>query len=236
SAGPGRSAMAVDMQRWAATTSGAKPKYSPASASTATNSTLRSPAAADAWRAAASALSSRSMPMTRSQRGASASARRPRPVPTSSTVRPASRSSASSFRKAGLMPPAVSGAIGFQSSGDGALGRARYEPRVLGHHAPGIARLRLLHGLEALLELGARKLHVEAPLFDVDHDRVAGSQRGDRPTVGGLGRDVADHEAVRGAGEPAIGHERDLVDRKSVRVGKECRCRWAPDHEKKNHA
>src|SRR5207245_2205211 len=46
---------------------------------------------------------------------------------------------------------------------------------------------------------------------DVDDDHVTGLEGGDRPAVGRLGRDVADHEAVRGAGKAAVGHERDLV-------------------------
>src|SRR5881296_1546616 len=218
SARPARSAMAEDMQRCATTASGAKPLYSPDSASAATNSRLRRPAASAAWRAAVSAVSSRSIPTTRPQRGARASARRPRPVPTSRTVRPSSRSAASSFRNAGLIPWSIEFAVGAlprptvgRSSRNGTIGCARDEAGVLCHDAPGVAGLGLLHGLEPLPELGAGELHVEAALLDVDDDRVAGLERGDRSAVGGLGRDVADHEAVRGAREAAVGHQRDLV-------------------------
>src|SRR5882672_9113527 len=99
------------------------------------------------------------MPTTRPQRGASASARRPRPVPTSRTVRSARSSSARSFRKAGLM-----------STGDGPIGRGRDEARIFRHDAPRVAGLRLLDGLQPLLELGGRELDVEATLLDVDQD------------------------------------------------------------------
>ena len=50
---------------------------------------------------------------------------------------------------------------------------------------------------------------VESALLDVDDDGVAGLQRADRSAVGRFRRDVADHEAVGGAGEAAVGHERN---------------------------
>ena len=48
-------------------------------------------------------------------------------------------------------------------------------------------------------------------LLDVEHDRVAVAHRGDRAAAGRLGRDVADHQAVRRAREAAVGDQRDLV-------------------------
>ena len=46
---------------------------------------------------------------------------------------------------------------------------------------------------------------------DVDDDRVALLDDRDRAAERGLGRDVADHQAVGPAGEPAVGQQRDRV-------------------------
>ena len=49
-----------------------------------------------------------------------------------------------------------------------------------------------------------------APL-DVDRDLVAVAQRGDRAALDRLGGDVADHQPAGGAGEAAVGEQRDLL-------------------------
>ena len=46
---------------------------------------------------------------------------------------------------------------------------------------------------------------------DVDRDLVAVVHGGDRAAARGLGRDVAGHEAVRGAGEAPVGEQRDVL-------------------------
>ena len=48
---------------------------------------------------------------------------------------------------------------------------------------------------------------------DVDRDLVAVADRGDRAAARRLGRDVAGHEAVGGAGEAAVGEQRDAARR-----------------------
>ena len=50
-----------------------------------------------------------------------------------------------------------------------------------------------------------------APPIDVDDDRVAFLDDGDRAAERGLRRDVADHQAVGPAREPAVGQERDRI-------------------------
>src|SRR5258708_33879034 len=162
------------MQRWATTASDSRPLYSAASASRPSNGLLVRPAAAAARRASVSATSSRSMPTTGPERGASASASRPRPVPTSRTVRPARSSSARSVRNAGL----IAG-----SAGDGPIRRRRNEARILRHHAPGVAGLRLLHGTQALLQLARAQLGVETAPLDAYDDRVAAPGGPDRSSA-----------------------------------------------------
>ena len=46
---------------------------------------------------------------------------------------------------------------------------------------------------------------------DVDGDDVAVPDGRDRAAARRLGRDVADHEAVRGAGEAPVGQQRDVL-------------------------
>src|SRR5918996_4444609 len=141
------------------------------------------------------------MPTTWRQYGASASASRPLPVPTSRTTRSFSGSAHRSAQKRGLTP--AGGA-----AGDGSIGGAGHEPRVLCQHSARVAWLGTLDGLEAALELGRRHLDVEPALLDVDDDDVAGLEGSDGTTIRRLGSDVADHEAVGGAREPTVGHQR----------------------------
>ncbi len=83
--------------------------------------------------------------------------------------------------------------------------------RVLGEHALRVAgRGRRPRG-EPLLQLLGGEIEVEPPVRDVEHDRVAVADGRDRPAAGGLGRDMADHQAVGGAREAAVGDQRHLV-------------------------
>src|SRR5262245_8134616 len=183
--------------------------YSSTSMSPTTKRTLVSFAAAALRRASSIARASRSTPTTARLSGASASATRPDPVPASSTVRSRSGSVLTASRNAALSSSPDS--PGRASAGDGAIGCAGDGPRILREHAPGVARLRALDALEPLLDLGGRKLHVELALLDVDHDDVAAAKRRDGPALGGLRRDVADHEAVGGSREATVGHQRHGV-------------------------
>src|SRR5436309_10242883 len=197
------------MQRYATTRSGLNGTYSSTSTSPTTKRTLVSVAAAAFRRASSIARASRSTPTTARQSGASASASRPEPVPASSTVSSRSGSARTRSRNAALSSSPDSAAR--LSAGDGAIGCAPDQARVLRQGAPRVARLRALEALQALLDLGGRELDVEPALLDVDDDRVAVAQRRDRAALGGLGRDVADHEAVGRPGEAPVGHQRDGV-------------------------
>ena len=57
----------------------------------------------------------------------------------------------------------------------------------------------------------------------VDDDAIAVAQQRNRPAARGFGRDVADHKAVRGAAEPAIGDQRHVVTK-------------AAAHDRRGHA
>ncbi len=61
---------------------------------------------------------------------------------------------------------------------------------------------------EPSLDLFLRHFECEGARGDVEDDCFAFSNRGNRPTHGGFGRDVADHQTARRAAEAAIGHER----------------------------
>src|ERR1700741_639414 len=113
-----------------------------------TKRTLVSLAAEALRRASSIARASRAPPPTARLHGASASAPRPDPVPASSTVRSRSGSVLTASRNAALSSSPDS--PGRASAGDGAIGCAPDQPRVLRQHAPGVARLRALDGLEPL--------------------------------------------------------------------------------------
>src|SRR5260370_14652589 len=64
---------------------------------------------------------------------------------------------------------------------------------------------------EALLNLRCAELDIQLPVGNVEHNHVALCDRGNRSTVGGLGRDVSSHESVGGAGKTAIGEQSDGI-------------------------
>src|SRR5262249_18157828 len=204
-----RSAIASDMQRYATTSSGLTGTSSSTSMSPTTKRTLVSLAAAALRRASSIARASRSTPTTARQSGARVSASRPEPVPASSTVR--SRSGSARRRSRNAWLSSSPGSAGRVSAGDGVIGCTPDQARVFRQDTPRVARLRSLDALEPLLDLDGRKLDVEPALLDVDHDRVATTERGDRSALGRFRRDVADHEAVGRAGESPIGHQCDGV-------------------------
>src|SRR3989338_9628079 len=82
---------------------------------------------------------------------------------------------------------------------------------VLRHHAGFIAWLRRFPLSQAGLALLLRDIDIKAALLDIEDDGVAVAQRGDRTAAGGLGRDMAGHEAMRCPGEAAVGEQRDRI-------------------------
>ena len=68
-----------------------------------------------------------------------------------------------------------------------------------------------LVGGDAGGDLLVGELDVEAALADVDRDHVAVANGGDRAALDRLGRDVADHEPARGAGEAPVGEQGDVL-------------------------
>ena len=61
------------------------------------------------------------------------------------------------------------------------------------------------HVVERVRDDGLRR-SAEADLIRRDHPEARLAQRGDRPAIGRLGHDMADHKTMRGTGEAAIGH------------------------------
>src|SRR5436190_5210240 len=97
------------------------------------------------------------------------------------------------------------------SAGDGSDACGLHEPRILREHPGPVPRRRRGPLLPALRELVVVDEQVERAGGDVEADPVAVAHEGDRPAVGGLGRDVADAQAGRPAGEPAVGEQEDLL-------------------------
>src|SRR5262245_19243949 len=84
-------------------------------------------------------------------------------------------------------------------------GRA-HEPRVFRHDAARVAWCGSLPSVQARLQLRVAQLDIELSVRDVEHDRVALANRGDRPAGGGFRRHVSRHQATRRAREPSVGH------------------------------
>src|SRR3712207_2563970 len=103
------------------------------------------------------------------------------------------------------------GAPGRASAADRALRCGADELGVLGEHAAGVAGLRRGPALAAAGQLLLVDQQVEGPGGEVEADAVAVPDEGDRPAVGGLGRDVTDAQSRRPAGEPAVGEEEDVL-------------------------
>ena len=61
------------------------------------------------------------------------------------------------------------------------------------------------------MNFGVRQFDVEFAGRNVEDDDVAIGDRSDRAAVRGFGRNVADHEAVCGAGKTAVGEQSDGI-------------------------
>src|SRR3954451_24203023 len=85
------------------------------------------------------------------------------------------------------------------------------ERRVLREDARRVARLRPLDVAEALGELIVREVDAQLARLDVDGDDVALVECRQGSSARRLGRDVPDHEPVRGAREAAVGDQRDVL-------------------------
>ena len=94
---------------------------------------------------------------------------------------------------------------------DGALGGAADELRVLRQHAGAVGVRGRLVGGHPARDLVVVERDVHAPRVDVDGDDVAVAHGRDRAAARRLGRDVAGHEAVGGAGEASVGQQRDVL-------------------------
>ncbi len=90
----------------------------------------------------------------------------------------------------------------------GAVGGGADQQRVLGQRAAADLRCGRLPAGAARGEIGVGG---DLAAGGVDHDAVAFVQQRDRPAARGFRRDVADHEAVGGAAEAAIGDQRHVV-------------------------
>src|SRR6185503_20365585 len=63
----------------------------------------------------------------------------------------------------------------------------------------------------SLRQLGPGDLQFEPRLRSVDENAIAIAHQRERAARRGLGRDIADHHAARGARETPVGQERDLL-------------------------
>src|SRR5580704_17993406 len=91
------------------------------------------------------------------------------------------------------------------------LRRALHVLDVLVERAAGEFVRRRLPGGAAFRQFAIGEGDVDAVLVGVDRDPVTVVNEGDRTAFLSFGRDVADDEAVRAAGEASVGHERDLM-------------------------
>src|SRR5262245_40839096 len=94
---------------------------------------------------------------------------------------------------------------------DGARARRSHLVRIFPQHAALIGIGRWLPGLAPFAQLGRTHLDIERALLCIDGDDVAVLDQADRPADGGFRSDVANAEAARAAGKPAVGDERNLV-------------------------
>src|SRR6185312_127443 len=92
--------------------------------------------------------------------------------------------------------------------GGGAVGSGTDQQRVLGQRAAADLRRGWLPVGATCDEVGVGN---DLAAGGVDHDAVAFVQQRDRPAACRLRCDVADHEAVGGAGETAVGDQRHVV-------------------------
>src|SRR5215471_17241253 len=79
------------------------------------------------------------------------------------------------------------------------LGGREHQGGVFSKHSGRVAWLGHLPVRHAMFDLGVADLNFENTLIDIDADRVSFPDGSDRAAQGGLGTNVADHQAVRGA-------------------------------------
>src|SRR5690349_1849293 len=95
--------------------------------------------------------------------------------------------------------------------GHRALRRGADQARVFREQtALGFFRRRLPRA-QAFIDHVLRDAELDRLAHGIDHDRIAVLDDRDRPADRGLGRDVADDEAVAAAGEPAVRDQRHLA-------------------------
>src|SRR6266576_6789031 len=95
--------------------------------------------------------------------------------------------------------------------GDRALTAARDEAGVFRQYARGVPRRRGVPLLFPRRELAVRDIDPQLSLAGIDRDGIAFADQRECAPDRRFRRDVAHHEAVRAAGEPAIGYESDAV-------------------------
>ena len=81
--------------------------------------------------------------------------------------------------------------------------------RVFAHHTGGVARRWQFDLFEPGVDLFLRELHGQRSFGDIEGDYVSVLHRADRATLDGFRCDMAGHQAVGGAGEAAVGKQRD---------------------------
>ena len=94
---------------------------------------------------------------------------------------------------------------------DGPFRSRRDVSRILAHHAGGVAGRWQFDLLEPRLDLFMRELHGQCPFGDIKYNDVAVLHGADRATFDRFRCDMAGHQAVGGAGEAAVGKQRDGV-------------------------
>src|SRR5438034_5126212 len=95
--------------------------------------------------------------------------------------------------------------------GDRADARRRYELHVFGQHATRIPRRRRFPARAAPRQFHFANVELDEQLVGIDRDRIAFFDQVDVSAGISLGRNVADHDAPRAAGEASVGDEADRL-------------------------
>src|SRR5581483_9871608 len=136
---------------------------------------------------------------------------RARPPPSRTPARAGRSSERTSRSRARDTPTRTHGNEATRASRARSLGGGADGRGVFREHAARVARRRRTPAVTTRCELRVVELDVDTPRFDVEDDRVAVAYERDRSAAERFGRDVPDHQAVGRAGEPSVGHERDVV-------------------------